>query len=427
MGIYSTTSEDERAIFAGEKTPPSSSKRLFCIITLLVAALLIVILAIAIPVALNKAKHNAASNSVSGQANINAACNATYYPETCNQTLSSNPGSGGANSRSLTKISVTSAQGGVLSTKSVVLALQGNSSNSNITDAVQVCIDVLASSFQQLDTALSTLNTSISSLQLPFDDIKTWVSSAMAFHTTCVDAFEEVLGINATETQVLQSQATKSDQLLSNALAFINNLGNYGDDVASWAQTIVNLPSDFNLTDLMHLPNLNLPFGGRKLLTSETDDLDTDEVPSWVDPEQRRHLLATQTPPPYDVKVASDGTGRYKKVQDAVNNSPLTGSTTAKYYTIYIKAGTYNEQVKVPQKATNILLVGDGATKTVITGSLSVALTPHMTTYYSATLSKYLLPPNSFQIALVYLQAGPTHSSKFVSQEVNGEVRKFSR
>lgn len=40
-------------------------------------------------------------------------------------------------------------------------------------------------------------------------------------------------------------------------------------------------------------------------------------------------------------------------------------------YVIYIKAGVYTENVRIPKHKTNIMFQGDGADKTFITGSLS--------------------------------------------------------
>jgi pectinesterase len=51
---------------------------------------------------------------------------------------------------------------------------------------------------------------------------------------------------------------------------------------------------------------------------------------------------------------------------------------------IYVKAGTYKENVEIKLK--NIMLVGDGIGKTIITGSKSVG--GDATTFNSATLGK---------------------------------------
>ncbi|EFJ23305.1 hypothetical protein SELMODRAFT_232546 [Selaginella moellendorffii] len=59
-------------------------------------------------------------------------------------------------------------------------------------------------------------------------------------------------------------------------------------------------------------------------------------------------------------------------------------SKSASTYVIYIKAGTYKEKVSVPKSKTNLMFVGDGAGKTIITGSKSVQ--DRVTTFRTATV-----------------------------------------
>lgn len=108
-----------------------------------------------------------------------------------------------------------------------------------------------------------------------------------------------------------------------------------------------------------------------------------ESYPAWMDAEQRRHLMSSQS---YNVKVAKDGSGNYKTVQAAVDNAP---HHSYKRYVIYIAPGTYVEQVNVPSGCWNLMLVGDSASSTVITNSKSVGLTKNMTTFRSGTLSEF--------------------------------------
>ncbi|KAJ8551559.1 hypothetical protein K7X08_021574 [Anisodus acutangulus] len=71
-------------------------------------------------------------------------------------------------------------------------------------------------------------------------------------------------------------------------------------------------------------------------------------------------------------------------VQEAVNATP--GNFGPGKFVIWIKTGLYDEIVRVPLEKINVVFVGDGMGKTVITGSLSVGLMPGMTTYESATV-----------------------------------------
>ncbi|KAG6504405.1 hypothetical protein ZIOFF_036738 [Zingiber officinale] len=67
-----------------------------------------------------------------------------------------------------------------------------------------------------------------------------------------------------------------------------------------------------------------------------------------------------------DAVVASDGSGRYRSVSEAVNAAP---SYSARRHVIYVKKGVYVENVEVKKKKRNIMMVGDGIGATVITGN----------------------------------------------------------
>ena len=75
-----------------------------------------------------------------------------------------------------------------------------------------------------------------------------------------------------------------------------------------------------------------------------------------------------------DVTVSKDRRNRsYKMVQDAVNAAP-NNTDDRKRFVIRIKAGVYEEIVRVPLEKKNVVFLGDGIGKTVITGSLYVGL-----------------------------------------------------
>ena len=72
--------------------------------------------------------------------------------------------------------------------------------------------------------------------------------------------------------------------------------------------------------------------------------------------------------------LSMDGRNRsYKMVQDAVNVVP-NNTADGKRFVIRIKAGVYEEIVRVPLEKKNVVFLGDGIGKTVITGSLYVGL-----------------------------------------------------
>ncbi|KAJ1413600.1 Pectinesterase, catalytic [Sesbania bispinosa] len=105
-----------------------------------------------------------------------------------------------------------------------------------------------------------------------------------------------------------------------------------------------------------------------------------DGFPTWVKPGDRKLLQASSPASQANVVVVKDGSGKYTTVSAAINVAPQSSSGR---YVIYMRAGIYNEQVEI--KAKNIMLVGDGIGKTIITGSKSVG--GGTTTFHSATIA----------------------------------------
>lgn len=105
------------------------------------------------------------------------------------------------------------------------------------------------------------------------------------------------------------------------------------------------------------------------------------EWPEWLSVGDRRLLQSTAVTP--NVVVAADGSGNYRTVSEAVKNAP---SKSSKRYVIRIKAGTYRENVEVPTSKTNIMFIGDGRGKSIITGNRNVK--DGSTTFNSATVGE---------------------------------------
>ncbi|GAU29634.1 hypothetical protein TSUD_164840 [Trifolium subterraneum] len=93
------------------------------------------------------------------------------------------------------------------------------------------------------------------------------------------------------------------------------------------------------------------------------------DFPSWVTSKDRRLLESSDGDIQANAVVAKDGSGKFKTVAEAVASAPDKGKAR---YVIYVKNGTYKENVEISSRKTNVLLVGDGMDATIITGSLNV-------------------------------------------------------
>ncbi|KAF2282682.1 hypothetical protein GH714_043792 [Hevea brasiliensis] len=108
-----------------------------------------------------------------------------------------------------------------------------------------------------------------------------------------------------------------------------------------------------------------------------------DGFPTWVKPGDRKLLQSSSPASQANIVVAQDGSGNYKKIKEAVAAaSKRSGSGK---YIIYVKAGTYKENVEIGTSLKNIMFVGDGIGKTIVTGSRSVG--GGSTTFKSATFA----------------------------------------
>ncbi|CAN6468247.1 unnamed protein product [Victoria cruziana] len=111
-------------------------------------------------------------------------------------------------------------------------------------------------------------------------------------------------------------------------------------------------------------------------------------APKFPDVSGRKRRMALDTGV-VDVKsmvtVAQDGSGDYETVGDAISAAPNNTQPNKGYHVIYVKAGVYQEYVFVDKKKKNLMIVGDGINKTVITGSHSVG--DGFTTFKSATFA----------------------------------------
>jgi len=153
--------------------------------------------------------------------------------------------------------------------------------------------------------------------------------------------------------------------MCSNALAMIKNMTE--TDIAN-----------FELRDKSSTFTNN----NNRKLKEVTGDLDSDGWPKWLSVGDRRLLQGSTIKA--DATVADDGSGDFTTVAAAVAAAPEKSN---KRFVIHIKAGVYRENVEVTKKKTNIMFLGDGRGKTIITGSRNVV--DGSTTFHSATVGKY--------------------------------------
>ncbi|KAF9608971.1 hypothetical protein IFM89_012148 [Coptis chinensis] len=207
--------------------------------------------------------------------------------------------------------------------------------------ALNDCMELMDSSMDRVQDSMSVLSTN--DQQYHFD-AQTWLSSVLTNHVTCVD------GLNTLTRQ------PELESLLEDLIAR-----------ARTSLAILSAIASSSNTDDM----INTPLNG--------------EFPAWVTARDRKLLVSSIAKNGVinadNVVVAKDGSGNYKTVKEAVAAAPTNSKTR---YTIYVKRGTYVENVEIPKNKKNLMLRGDGMDLTIITGSLNVV--DGSTTFNSATL-----------------------------------------
>ncbi|EHA8591813.1 putative Pectinesterase/pectinesterase inhibitor U1 [Cocos nucifera] len=191
-------------------------------------------------------------------------------------------------------------------------------------------------------------------------DLEILVSAAMTNQESCSDGFSYEDVESHLRGEML-SELTHVTRMCRNALAMIKNM--VDSDIAA-----VEVAADGEFRSR-----------GRRM---SGFDIDEEGFPDWMEKKDRRRLLQAAGEVKANVVVAADGSGDYKTVGEAVAAAPAKSTTR---WVIRIKTGTYEENVEVPKKKTNLMFIGEGRTTTIITGSRNVM--DGSTTFHSATLA----------------------------------------
>ncbi|XP_027353312.1 pectinesterase 3-like [Abrus precatorius] len=289
----------------------------------------IVLVAIIIAAVAGTAQQTSSSADKSAPASsLRAVCNVTQYPNSCFSSISSLPNTNTMDPTHLFNLSLRVATNALSNLSPYLSNLQRNASDSRLQKAIHVC-EML------LQDAISRFNDSISSLVgaqdlLPatkVNDIQTWLSAAITDQDTCLDALQELNSSDANAILYdLKTDMKNSTEFASNSLAIVTK--------------ILGLLSNFNAT--VH----------RRLLGG---------FPEWMDRRllQESHVTA-------DAVVAKDGSGQYSTITEAVE---AVEKRSEKRFVIYVKEGTYEENIDLDADTWNVMIYGDGKSKTIISGS----------------------------------------------------------
>ncbi|KAL7618142.1 hypothetical protein Lser_V15G01535 [Lactuca serriola] len=278
---------------------------------------------------------------------IKSSCITTLYPDICYSTLST------------TKNLVTKKDVIQLAINKTKETIRGNfnaikqlASTSNLKKRCKIalhdCLEMVAGTLEDLDMVIEELKAypTKKSLRQQADDLKTLMSTTITYKETCLDDLFYDLDCKQSSKSIIQGHDL-SGKMCSNILAMIKNMTD---------------------TDMAHRPE------------SDVRNLKEEIWPEWLSTRDRKLFGLWGVEP--NVTVAKDGKGNYTTVGAAVKAAPKKSKTR---YLIKIAEGVYEENVEVPKNKPNLMFIGDGREKTIITGSKNVA-GGGSTTWTSATV-----------------------------------------
>ncbi|CAN1198087.1 Probable pectinesterase/pectinesterase inhibitor 51 [Linum perenne] len=282
---------------------------------------------------------------------IQLACNATRHPQYCITSLTE---SNRIESNDPTPIQIIQSAIWV-STKTLnvtqskiqtLLAAANSQGNNNITNVANICLEVLGYSSRRM----SSSNHSISFGKIK--DVRAWMSAALSYQYDCYGGMTYYASNFTQLTSEPMSSLTNLINYTSNALGMVVSYDRFGNDTRLWRRP------------------------------------ETERDGVW---EKSSHEgeFRSEFPSEYleiNAVVCKEGKlAGYKKIQEAVDAAP--SNLVDKKFVIHIREGVYEEIVRIPFEKKNVVFLGDGIGKTVITASLAVAHQVGVTTYDSATVA----------------------------------------
>ncbi|GFP81107.1 probable pectinesterase/pectinesterase inhibitor 61 [Phtheirospermum japonicum] len=284
---------------------------------------------------------------------ISRACGRTRYPNLCVDSLLDFPGAAGASEKDLVHISVNATLrrfGHALYSASEISNLN---MDPRVRSAFEDCLELLDDSVDLLSRSLTSVapGGGASAAQ----DVMTWLSASLTNQDTCSEGFDELNGYVKSQ---MSGRLKDLSELVSNCLAIYAAAAGGGD-----------------------FSGVPIQNRRRRLLGGAKEE--HEQFPTWLSRRDRVLLDMPVSAITADYIVSKDGNGTCKTIAEAIKKVP---DNSTRRYIIYVKAGKYDEKIlKVGRKKTNIMFIGDGKGKTVISGGKSVQ--DNMTTFHTASFA----------------------------------------
>nr|QIR83160.1 pectin methylesterase 2 [Cunninghamia lanceolata] len=348
---------------------------------------MMIVLTLLVMVSVPGLSENSAVNPVS--ADISAACQASQFAEACKSSLmNTSLGSKRAGAEEIVKTAIGLSLDGVKESYRLsesLLASATDSHNFNSTVAAHYCLEAMGAAIR----TFSRSGAASLGKRAEVKDGRAWMSAALTYEYDFYSAFNR---LNRSDLTATIQQMNSTMTITSTALSMVAAIETYGRDMKLWRPPRTERSANSS--------------------TSETSSGYDDSIFDV-------HNNGVELLP--NVTVSLDNTSEYSSVQAAVDGAP---DFSVKVFVIHVKAGVYREIVRVPPSKTNLMLVGDGMDRTVITGSMN-ALQPGVGTPGSATVG---VNADGFVARDIMFEnsAGP-EMSQAVALRVDSDLSAFHR
>jgi pectinesterase len=329
------------------------------IATLGISSILLVAMVVALTIGTREDEENNSSGrqdiSSSSKA-IQTICGSTDYQETCVDTLKSS-GKNTRDPKELIELAFEATIKYIENAAKNSTVLQKLQSDPRAKSALDNCHELANHAVNDLRRSYNKFKEfDVANFNAMLSDLKIWLSGAITYQETCLDGFEDVPG-DAEEK--MREALKKAMELTSNGLAMVTEISTVIESLGVQG------------------------FNNRRLLSEDIPIMGhRGEIPDWIDIERRELLSSKPKKIKPDLVVAKDGSGKYSTINQALKDIPKNGNKT---FVLYIKEGVYEEKVQFNSSMTHLFMIGDGPTKTKITGHLNFI--DGTNTYQTATVA----------------------------------------
>ncbi|TXG65169.1 hypothetical protein EZV62_006444 [Acer yangbiense] len=277
---------------------------------------------------------------------IAAVCQPTELREKCIQRLEFHAGNT-PDPEKLIRVVIKLAMKHFRKAGNVTVTLKEIEKDPRTNNTLQGCKELIHKSIRELKRSYMLLGEShIKDQKNLLEDLMTWLSATITYQETCLDGFDEKT-TNSTAKKMRET-LNYSMELTRDAIAMVSIVNQVIDFLKSKDNVSLLGHGSRRLLEVEEKPN-NYWLGHTGNRSTHLEALDIDKFkPNFV--------------------VAKDGSGRFTTINDALIHVPREQD---KPTVIYIKEGIYNEIVHISPDMTHLVLIGDGANKTRITGSLN--------------------------------------------------------